>query len=69
MEETEEIVGEIAKLVDVKHIDHKQLDQLSKIARVWAYNFDKFGTVINDIYRIDHNVTLNIKQFRKFLDI
>lgn len=63
MEETEEIVGEIAKLVDVKHIDHKQLDQLSKIARVWAYNFDKFGTVINDIYRIDHNVTLNIKQF------
>ena len=69
MEETEEVVNAIAKLVDVKAIGRPQLDQLSKISRAWAYNFDKFATVINDVYRIDHNVTSNIMQCRKFLDI
>jgi len=69
MEETEELMGAIAKLVDVKSIGRQQLDQLSKIARVWAYNFDKFATIINDVYRIDHNITGNIMQCRKFLEI
>lgn len=69
MTEVEETVKEIAEIVNTKEITRQQLDMLSKIARVWATHFDRFATVINDIYRIDHNVTLNIVQIRKYIEI
>jgi hypothetical protein len=69
MTEVEETVKEIAEIVNTKEITRQQLDMLSKIARVWATYFDRFATVINDVYRIDHNVTLNIVQIRKYIEI
>lgn len=69
MTEVEETVKEIAEIVSTKDISRQQLDMLSKIARTWAIHFDRFATVINDVYRIDHNVTLNIVQIRKFAEI
>lgn len=69
MTEVEETVKEIAEIVNTKAITRQQLDMLSKIARVWATHFDRFATVINDVYRIDHNVTLDIVQIRKYIEI
>lgn len=69
MVEIEETVKEIAENIDGKDLTRQQLDMLSKIARVWATHFDRFATVINDVYRIDHNVTLDIVQIRKFAEI
>lgn len=69
MTEIEETVKEIADIVSTKDISRQQLDMLSKLARTWAVHFDRFATVINDIYRIDHNVTLDIVQIRKFAEI
>lgn len=69
MTEVEETVKEIAEIVNTKEITRQQLDMLSKIARVWATHFDRFATAINDVYRIDHNVTLDIVQIRKYIEI
>ena len=69
MTEIEETVKEIADIVSTKDISRQQLDMLSKLARTWAVHFDRFATVINDVYRIDHNVTLDIVQIRKFAEI
>lgn len=69
MTEVEETVREIADNVNTKEISRQQLDMLSKIARTWAVHFDRFATVVNDVYRIDHNVTLDIVQMRNFAKI
>jgi hypothetical protein len=69
MEEIEETVKEIAENIDGKDLTRQQLDMLSKIARAWGTHFDRFATVINDVYRIDHNVTLDIVQIRKYAEI
>lgn len=69
MTEVEETVKEIAERINTKEISRQQLDMLSKIARTWAVHFDRFATVINDVYRIDHNVTLDIVQMRNFVGI
>lgn len=69
LEEVEELVKEIAEYANRVQLTRQQLDMLSKLARAWAVNFDRFATVINDVYRIDHNVTLDIVQIRKYLEI
>jgi hypothetical protein len=69
LKETEEIVGEIVEKIDRKAITRQQLDLLSKIARTWAELFDKYALIINDVYRIDHNVTLDIVDLREHLNI
>jgi hypothetical protein len=69
LEEIQEIVTEISHLVREEQIDRTQLDVLAKIARTWAEMFDKYAVVINDIYRIDHNVTLNVQSLREHLKI
>lgn len=69
LEEIQEIVTELSHLVREEQINRTQLDTLSKIARTWAEMFDKYAVVINDIYRIDHNVTLNVQNIRAHLKI
>lgn len=69
LEELEEVITELANTVNEVNLSRSQLDVLSKIARAWAEQFDKFAVVVNDIYRIDHNVTLNVQDLRKHLNM
>ena len=66
LEETEEIIDEICDVVKRRdtdaNISRSQLDILSKAARAWAVLFDHYSVVINDVSRLDHNLTLDLKR-------
>jgi len=66
LEETEEIIDEICDVIKRRdtdaNISRSQLDILSKAARAWAVLFDHYSVVINDVSRLDHNLTLDLKR-------
>jgi hypothetical protein len=66
LEETEEIVTEICDVIKRKEVDvnvsRSQLDILSKAARAWAVLFDHYSVVINDVSRLDHNLTISVNR-------
>lgn len=69
MKEVEEIVTELSTNVQNAKVSRSDLDTLAKIARTWAELFDKYAVVVNDVYRIDHNLTLNVVDLRKHLQM
>jgi hypothetical protein len=42
----------------------KQLDVLAGLVRSWGIIFEKFSIIVNDIYRVNHNVYINMKVMR-----
>lgn len=73
LEETEEIVTEICDVIKRKEADvnisRSQVDILSKAARAWAVLFDHYSVVINDVSRLDHNLSISINRIIDALNV
>ena len=73
LEETEEIVTEICDVIKRKEVDvnisRSQVDILSKAARAWAVLFDHYSVVINDVSRLDHNLSISINRIIDALNV
>ena len=63
MEDIEKVVKET--IDDVKrysvNIPKKTLDQFVAMIRNWGFMFEKFSVAVNDLYRVNHNVCINLK--------
>lgn len=61
----ESTIETIADHSNINDMSRPAIDTLSKIVRAWAFLFEKYSVVVNDVYRVNHNVTLNLEDIRK----
>ena len=67
----EDIEYEIKGIVhhpNIKELPKKHIELLSKMVFNWGIIFEKFSIVTNDLYRVNHNVTINLINLMNALD-
>ena len=64
LEQTIEYIGESENINDMSR---SSVDSLAKIVRSWAFLFEKYSIIINDLYRVNHNLVYNLEDLRKNL--
>jgi len=65
LQDLEDTVNTISNHPNVGDMSRPAIDNLSKIVRAWAFLFEKYSIVMNDVYRVNHNVMLNLQDIRK----
>lgn len=65
VKDIEAIVESIGGELNNVQINKFQLDDLAKMVKMFANIFTAYATVINDLYRVNHNLTWCIKEIRK----
>lgn len=64
LEDIESTVKDIVEYFKVSpegYITKKTLDTFSKLVRHWGFLFEKFSISVNDLYRVNHNVCVNLR--------
>ena len=64
VKDIEAIVESIGGELNNVQINKFQLDDLAKMVKMFANIFTAYATVINDLYRVNHNLTWCIKEIR-----
>lgn len=65
----EDTINAIADHSNINDMSRPAIDTLAKIVRAWAFLFERYSIVVNDVYRVNHNVTLNLEDLRKQLNM
>lgn len=65
-----EIEGVVTKIIDkAESLDRQQVDDLVKMVKLFADTFDQYATIINDLSRVNHNLTFVTMNMRSFLNM
>lgn len=67
LKDIENTIETIAEHDNINDMNRNAIDTLSKIVRAWAFLFEKYSIVINDLYRVNHNLMMNLQDLRKEL--
>ena len=65
LQDLEDTINTISDHPNVGDMSRPAIDNLAKIVRAWAFLFEKYSIIMNDVYRVNHNVMLNLQDIRK----
>lgn len=68
LETIENEIKNISNHPNIKELPKKHVELLSKMVFNWAVIFEKFSIVTNDLYRVNHNITINLINLMNALD-
>lgn len=63
----EDAVEMISESPSLERMSKNDLNTLNKVVTSWGYLFEKYSILINDLYRVNHCLFMNLKQVRKQL--
>ena len=67
LKDLEQTIGYIGDSESINDMSRSSVDSLAKIVRSWAFLFEKYSIIINDLYRVNHNLVYNLEDLRKNL--
>lgn len=65
LKDIEKVVGRIADSQKARELNRQQSEDISKVVRTLAETFESYATVINDLSRMNHNLTYVVMELRK----
>lgn len=60
LEKIQDKVTDLNESVKRNEISAKEINMLYDLIRVWGFMFEKFSLNVNDLYRVNHNVYVNL---------
>jgi hypothetical protein len=66
LESIESIVAGFIDHPNIAKLSKENLTTLGDIIKSMGFVFEKYSILMNDLFRINHNIALNLKQMAKF---